>query len=306
VKTNLAKSLVFLAAFFGASGSLFTSGAFARDLTDALGTQVKLADHPVRIVTLAPSLGELASDLLGDSIERIVGVSDYSDFPPALSKIKNVGSYARFNLEAVVALKPDLVLATSDGNARDQIDHLRELHLPVAVVKTSSFSEIDQSIEILAKALDAEKLGAALRKQLKEGLQHIEVRAEARRKEGKAAPTVLLELDSNPLIVAGNTTFLNEALQKVGAKNIYSDLDKPYPKPSTEDVVKRDPDVILLLAMDRNLKSFEQAARDWKRFTKMKAVQSGKIKVIRADTVIRPSLRILEGLSILESAIYGK
>jgi iron complex transport system substrate-binding protein len=306
VKTSLAKSSVFLAAFFSVLSGLLTSGVSARELTDALGTQVKVADHPIRVITLAPSLGELASDLLGDKIDRIVGVSDYTDYPPALSKVKNVGSYARFNLESVVALKPDLVLATSDGNSRDQIDHLRELHLPVVVVKTSSFSEIDQSIEILAKALDEEKTGDALRKRLKEGLEHIEAHADARRREGKPAPSVLLELDSNPLVVAGNATFLNEALQKVGAKNIYADVHKPYPKPLMEDVIRRNPDVILLLAMDRNLKTFEQAAKDWKRFSKMKAVQAGKIKVMHADTIIRPSLRILEGLSLLEQAIYGK
>ncbi|MFL5815792.1 MAG: helical backbone metal receptor, partial [Bdellovibrionia bacterium] len=166
MKTGFTNSLLLILALTGASIASAPGSAFARDLTDALGTQVKVVDHPVRVVTLAPSLGELASDLLGESIERIVGVSDYTDYPPALTKVKNVGSYARFNLEAVVALKPDLVLATSDGNSRDQIDHLRELHLPVLVVKTSSFSEIDQSIEILAKALDEQKTGDALRKQL--------------------------------------------------------------------------------------------------------------------------------------------
>jgi iron complex transport system substrate-binding protein len=306
VKTSLAKSLYLLAALIGAVSVLTPNGAAARDLTDALGTQVKLADHPARVVTLAPSLAELASDLLGDKIDRIIGVSDYTDYPPALLKVKNVGSYARFNLEAVAALKPDLIIATSDGNAHDQIDHLRELHLPVVVVKTSSFADIDQSIEILAKALDEEKTGDALRKRLKEGLLHIDAHTEARRREGKREPSVLLELDSNPLVVAGSSTFLNESLRRVGAKNAYSDVKKAYPRPLIEDVIKRNPDVILLLAMDRSLKSFEQTAKDWKRFSKMKAVQSGKIKVIHADTIIRPSLRILEGLSLLEQAIYGK
>jgi iron complex transport system substrate-binding protein len=250
-------------------------------------------------------LGELSADILGDSIDRIVGVSDYTDFPPALSKVKNVGSYARFNLEAVAALKPDLIIATSDGNARDQIEHLRELHFPVIVVKTSSFAEIDQSIQLLSLALDAEKTGGTIRKQLHEGLKHIEARTEARKRAGQPEPKVLLQLDSNPLVAAGNSTFLNEALLKVGARNAYADVSKPYPKPTIEDVVMRDPDVILLLGMEKNLQSFEKAAQDWKRFTKMKAVKTGKIRVLRADTVIRPSLRIIEGLSLLEQAVYG-
>jgi iron complex transport system substrate-binding protein len=271
-----------------------------------LGTQVKLTDHPTRIVTLAPSLGELAADLAGSSIERIVGVSDYTDYPPALSKVKSVGSYARFNLEAVAALKPDLIVATRDGNAPDQVEHLRELRLPVIVVKTSSFSDIEESIRILSQAMDAEKLGEAELQRLKKGLEVFSQRIAARHKEGQPDPRVLLQLDSNPLVVVGKGTFLNEALSKVGAVNVYGDVDKAYPKPTVEDAVRRNPDVILVLGMEKNMKSFEQAGKDWQRFPKIKAVRMGHVRVIQADEIIRPSLRILEGLSILEQAVHGK
>jgi iron complex transport system substrate-binding protein len=298
VKTSLAKItlLALLAALIAPAG--------ARELTDAMGTSVKIVDHPIRIVTLAPSLGELTADLLGSSLERIVGVSDYTDYPPTLSKVKSIGSYARFNLEAVVALKPDLIVATSDGNARDQIEHLRTLHLPVVVIKTSSFNEIDESIQILSKALDAEKEGESIRQRLTKGLQNLQQRMIARKASGKPVPRVLLELDWNPLVVAGGGTFLDEALSKVDAINVYSDVKKAYPKPSVEDVVRRDPDVILLLGMEKNLKAFEKAAKEWQRFPKMKAVRSGRIRVIQADAIIRPSLRILEGLSTLEKAVH--
>lgn len=301
VRTFLAKWLLLATALLGDS-----SAALSRELTDALGAHVKIADHPIRIVTLAPSLGELSADLLGSSIDRIVGVSDFTDYPKALNEKKSVGSYARFNLEAVVGLKPDLIVATSDGNSRDQIEHLRELHQPVVVVKTSSFSDIDESIKILAQALDAEKAGVEIRKQLSDGLRKVEERAEARAQSRKSKPEIMLQLDTNPLVVVGNSTFLNEALSKVGAHNVYSDVNKSYPKPAIEDAVKRNPDAILLLAMESNLDSFKKAAIDWKRFAKMKAVQAGQIKVIRADVLIRPSLRILEGLSLLEQAIYEK
>src|SRR6185369_804083 len=102
---------------------------------------------------------------------------------------------------AVAALKPDLVIATSDGNARDQIEHLRELRLPVLVVKTSNFDEIEQSIRILSKALDAEKIGDAAIHRIKEGLENLARRADARHKAGTPEARVLLELDWNPLVV---------------------------------------------------------------------------------------------------------
>src|SRR4051794_9328944 len=71
--------------------------AHAREVVDATETKVKLVDHPSRIVTLAPSLGELAADMSGDSLSRIVGVSEYTDYPPALAKVASIGQYTRFN-----------------------------------------------------------------------------------------------------------------------------------------------------------------------------------------------------------------
>src|SRR6478672_2161638 len=111
------------------------------------------AEKPRRIVTLAPSLAELAADLAGEKIERIVGVSEYTDFPPALKKVESIGPYHKFNLEKVVSLKPDLVLATSDGNSRDQVLHLRELGVPVVVVETQSLAQVVSSIRLIGQAM---------------------------------------------------------------------------------------------------------------------------------------------------------
>lgn len=278
--------------------------AQARDIVDVTGTKVTVGEHPQRIVTLAPSLGELAADLAGENLERIVGVSDFTDYPPALSKIKSVGSYSHFNLEAVVGLKPDLVVATHDGNAKDQVEHLRELHVPVVVVNTETFAQIDESVRILSQAMGEEKTGAALIARLNQGLERIGERKKARLKKGKPAPKVLIELDSSRLVVAGKSSFLNEALDRVGATNVYDDVASAYPRPTVEDAVRRDPDVIIVFGMGKRMENFEHAKKDWSRFPKMRAVQSGKVLVVNGDTILRPSLRILEGLTILEQAIH--
>src|SRR4051812_45152654 len=90
---------------------------------------------PKRIVTLAPSLGELASDLLGPELDRIVGVSEFTDYPPTLSKIPSIGPYVRINVEKVLSLKPDLVLGTVSGNSKEQVEQLIALGLHVLTVK---------------------------------------------------------------------------------------------------------------------------------------------------------------------------
>ena len=136
---------------------LVSSVAWATDLTDVTGTAVHVQSHPVRIITLAPSLAELVCEFFGNG-DRIVGVSEYTDFPPELKKIKTIGPYSHVNLETVFALKPDLVLATLDGNSKDQIGHLRELGVPVIVVATETFPQIENSITLISTALGEGKV----------------------------------------------------------------------------------------------------------------------------------------------------
>lgn len=291
-----------LLAFFA-----FQAPAHAAAFRDATGVEIKPMGGASRIVTLAPSLGELVSDFLtGEErgIERIVGVSDYTDYPPTLSTKKSIGSYARFNLEQVVALKPDLVFATMDGNAQDQIVRLRELGLAVVTVRTESFDAVGESMRMVGLALGLKERGEAMARQFEAGLEKIRARSATRaQKNAKPRARVLLQVGDQPLIVAGGKSFLNDALDAVGTRNLYADLDQTYPRPGVEDVLKRNPDAILVIALGGDLKPFEAMAARWKEFPSLAAVRSGQVRVLKADPLIRPTLRLLEGLSLLERAL---
>ncbi|HLD99398.1 MAG TPA: cobalamin-binding protein [Bdellovibrionota bacterium] len=256
---------------------------------------------PRRIVTLMPSLGELAADLLQTDLNRIVGISEYTDYPPGLKKAASIGRYDRFNIESVVALKPDLVLASQDGNPKDPVLHLRELGLNVLVVRTETFDEIKESMRLTGTALGFASRGAQMASQFEQGLSRIRDRAAKR----TGRPRVLLQIGDEPLVVAGGKSFLNESLTTIGALNVYSDSGTRYPKPSVEDVIQRKPEIILILALGRQSgKSFEAAVRRWKDFQSIPAVRNGKVFVIEADALLRPTLRLLEGLSILEKKVF--
>lgn len=272
--------------------------AQARDVLDATRARVRLAETPLRVVTLAPSLGELAADLLGESMDRIVGVSEYTDYPPPLKSRPSIGPYSRFNLERVLALKPDLVLATTDGNPQDQVLHLRELGIPVVVVNTGSFGEIENSMRLAAQALGIPAEGDRMARQLERGLSN--VRARARRRSGRK---VMLQVGGDPLVVAGGKSFLNDALEQVGATNAFRDSGSGYPHPSMEDVIRRDPEVILVMALTEDRSAFNRMAAAWAEFPKIRAVRSRAVHVLRADALLRPTLRILEGLGQLERAL---
>ncbi|MGK5082289.1 helical backbone metal receptor [Bdellovibrionota bacterium FG-1] len=277
--------------------------ASAHEVIDATGAHVEVSDWPTRVVTLAPSLGELVADLNEKRVDRIVGVSEYTDFPVSLKKISSVGAYTRFNIEKVVSLKPDLVLATLDGNPKDQVLHLREIKIPVIVVDTSSFTQVAQSIKLVAQALGTPAEGDKMARIFSEGLVTFRSLVRART---TPKSRVFLQVGGDPLVTVGQGAFLNDALEAVGAINIYGDVVAHYPTPSLEDVIRRKPDVILVLALNGDQAVFRKMATQWSRFSTLPAVKNGKVRVLKDDAVLRPTRRLLEGLALLEKAVYGE
>ena len=144
---------------------LAASAALARDVTDQTGRRVNVPDHPQRIVSLAPSITETLYALgLGD---RLVGDTDYCDYPPEARAKPHVGAMLNPSLEKIVALKPDLVLGTDEANRRETADQLAHLGIPLYGVTAHTVEETLQSLEDLGRVLDWEqptgKLVAGLR-----------------------------------------------------------------------------------------------------------------------------------------------
>lgn len=272
-----------------------------RSVLDATGKKTELVEKPQRIVTLAPSLGELAAEFVGSDLKRIVGVSEYTDYPPALKQVVSIGSYVKVNIEKVVALKPDLVLATLDGNSKDQVLQLRELGLPVIVIQTENFHHIQTSMKHVALAIGVPEKGTKMAFKFQNELSRLREKAKQH-----SSLRVMLQMGENPIIVAGGKSFLQDAMEVIGAKNAYTDLSTAYPRPSVEDVLKRNPDAIVVLAFGQDLKPFQRMALRWQEFKDLTAVQTHRIQVVQSDALLRPTLRMVEGLNQLGQVLYGK
>jgi iron complex transport system substrate-binding protein len=273
--------------------------AHAREVIDFFHTVVNVPSKPLRIITLMPSLGELVADLLGDDLSTIIAVSEATDYPPKLKFKPKVGPYHRLNLETILSMHPDLILASADGNRLDQVKHLRELGLAVVSIDTETFADIEKSMKLVAlalgKPLAGEEMARAFSKkigELKTELSHRPTRK------------VMLQVGDEPLVVVGRKSFLESVLEILGAQNIYQDLNERYPMPSIESVVQRDPEVIVIFAMHDDLKFYEKMQRRWELFKTMKAVHEHKIKVVQCDSLLRPTMRLLEGMVQLDRAIY--
>lgn len=272
-------------------------------VVDAIGTDVHFVRRPRRIVPLQPSLAELAVRV-GAPVDAIVGVSAYSDFPLSLKGKPSVGSFAKPNLEAIVALKPELVLAGRDGTPKEIVARLERLGIPVVTVATETLAGLREAYPIVGAALRKSTEAAAALAEFDAALAEIRKRAESRAKKGPPAK-VLLQVGEDPLVVAAGKTFLNEGLAVIGAKNVYPDPERTYPRVSIEDVLAKNPDAIVLIGMGNDVASFARAEKRWKSHPKLAATREGRVVVLRSDSLVRPGPRFPGGLAELERAIYG-
>lgn len=305
---RLLKPVLWIFSIFLVSGVSCWGGDLGIEITDFSGKKMNLVSPPNKIITLIPSLGELVAVLLEDSQDRIVGVSEFSDFPEGLKKIKSVGPYTHVNVELIASLKPDLIFASMDGNSQHQVQHLRELGLSVVVVGTENFLEIKTSMVLVAKCLGFLKRGEELVRRFEEGLHRIRLRKDERLEKIRGKK-VLIQLGSDPLVVVGKRSFLNEAVEFLGAHNSYSEISSHYPRPSIEDVIQKNPEVIVALAFRRagagGIAGSQAWLKEWTRFPTLNAVKAKNLKVIEGDALLRPTLRLLDGLQQLENAIYA-
>ncbi len=252
-----------------------------------------------RIVTLAPSLAEITAEVLDGDLSSLVGVSEYTDFPRELSKRASVGPYARVLIERVVSLRPTLVLATQDGNSKEQIEHLGELGLTVVVVQSKTLADVERSFITIGTALKLRSRGELLARRFQKNLSEIRQLAPVKR------PRVMIQLNADPLIVVGGEGFLAEAIEVAGGRNVYADLHSSYPRPSVEDAVARKPDFLIVLSMGSAADVFERMVKSWSRFPSMPAVARRRAVAMPGDDLVRPSSRLIRGIRDLQKQLRG-
>ena len=194
-----------------------------------------------RIVSLSPATTEMLFDLqLG---HLIVGTTQHSNYPKAAQKIKRIGPYQRPNLEMLLALKPIVVIAVREGV--DTVSStLKKAKIPLVVLNTKSLLDFEENIRTLSKTFDVVSRGEELIKKWKDNWAKIPVLEEKTK--------VIIQVDQNPLILAGRKTHLNEVVEKCGGLNIFE--EKGYQKVSRETLAKLRPDKILTFRhLDRNM-----------------------------------------------------
>jgi iron complex transport system substrate-binding protein len=267
-----------------------------REITDEVGRTVRVPATPSRIVSLAPSLTETLYALGVDN--RLVGDTDYCDYPPDAKKKPKVGGAINPNLEAIAALHPDLVLVTKGFNRLDTVRALDTLGIPSYATDPHTVDQIISSTEKLATVLNIEAAGKALADDLQRHLAALQA------KLGPLTPKrVLFVVWTDPLISVGKNTFIADALRIAGAASVVESA-QDWPQVSLEEIVHLQPDYLVFATShsDGAAHDFELIA-DRPGWRILDAVRNRHFAVI-SDAVNRPAPRIVSAIEDLARQLH--
>lgn len=207
---------------------------------------VSYAETPKRIISLAPNITEILFALGVD--DRVVGVSSFCDFPEAAKQKIKVGGLSNPSLEAVVALRPDIVFLTHDGNPKAFEERLRSMKINTVVIQARQISDLPSAIRQVGTAVGSRERAELLAADIEKRINNYTVREQTLRVQTKSAikQKVLFIIWPDPLIVAGPGTTTNEALSLLGLENIAAGTSTAYPKYSIEEILRQAPDLIFI------------------------------------------------------------
>lgn len=270
---------------------------YPRTLTDSTGQSVTIPAEPKRIVTLQPSNTEILYALgLGD---RHVAGTDFDDFPPEAKSKPKLGGL-KLSAEQVLGANPDLVLATT-GNSPDLVAQLRTAKVPVLVFEAKDLDDVYATIQLVGQATGAEEAATRLVATMQ---QRVEAVA-AKTKTVANRPRVFHELDATdpgrPFTV-GPGSFVDALINLAGGANIAAGAGSPYPQLSAEEIVRGDPEIIILADAAYGVTPDDVAKRPG--WGAISAVRNRAIHPIDDNIVSRPGPRIVDGLEAMARIIH--
>lgn len=269
------------------------AAAFA--VIDQTGRRIVLPAPPVRIVSLVPSVTETMFAI--GAQDRLVGVTDFCDYPAEARRKPSVGGMISPSLEDIVALEPDLVVATTAGNRHETFDQLARLKIPVYLVNPTTVSDVLDLVVRLGRLTDRAESADRVAARLRERIQGVSARV-----AGRPRPRVLYVLWPDPLIVPGRGALVSELIALAGGDSVTVDGGPGYPRYSVEAALARHPEVLLIASHDATQSPLVRSK--WERFTQVPAVNAGRLHTVDGNLMHRYGPRMVDGLEVLAGLIH--
>ncbi|MDH4174583.1 MAG: cobalamin-binding protein [Betaproteobacteria bacterium] len=254
-------------------------------VTDDYGNPLVLAAPARRIVSLAPHLTELM--YAAGAGARLVGASQYSDFPPEAQRLPRVGSEASIDLEALVALGPDLVLAWPNAGSARAVERIAALGLPVFRSEPRELEDIARTLETFGRLAGTEAAASAAAQAFRARTADL-----ARRHATRARVRVFYQVWDRPLVTVSGDHVISKVMRLCGGENVLADLPALAPQVGRESVLRADPEVIIASGANGAHPAWLDA---WRAFPALAAVRGGNLYAIRPDLLQRHTPRLLDG-----------
>ncbi len=271
--------------------TFFCVGAAVADICvrDDSGADVCLSKPAQRIIALSPGATELIYAAGGG--DQVIAAVSYCDYPEAAKALPRVGSYNRFDQEAILAQKPDLLIAWIEGNPAEQLAKLKSLGLTIYYTQLNDFDDVSSSLERLGKLAGSETQAKLAADKFRAGIAELEDRY------SQSAPvTVFQQIWSNPLMTVNNEHIISEATRICGGVNVFGNLPNLSARIDNEAVLAADPEAIIAGGMGEENRDWLD---EWLRFSGLTAVRRNNLFFIPPSTIQRPTPRLLEGTTLL-------
>jgi iron complex transport system substrate-binding protein len=275
--------------------------SFPVTITDAADNEVVIEEEPQKIVSLIPSNTEIAFELgLGN---KVVGVSDFDNYPPEAAEKEMIGGM-EFNVEKIISLTPDLVLAHGSvmGSATEGLQQLRDAGITVLVVNdATSFDGVYSSIEMIGKATGANEQAEETVQQMKDNLRSVKDKAAEVSEEDRKS--VFVEVSPSPeIFTPGSSTFMDEMLDLINAKNA-AEEQEGWVQMNEEAIIALNPDVIVTTYgyYTENPKELVMSREGW---GDVSAIKNENVYDVHSDLVTRTGPRLVQGVEELAKAVY--
>lgn len=254
-------------------------------MSDDDGNKIVLKAPAARVISLAPNLTELMYAIgAGD---HLVAVSAYSDYPPAARKLPRVGNANAIDIERIVSLKPDLVLAWKNGTPRPLQQRLRELGMPVFTLGFRKLGDIGEGIDALGRLTGRKAQAARTGKDFRHRLEALR-----QRYADREPVRVFFQIWDQPLMTVNRQHLLTDMIRSCGGRNVFADLGPLTSAVGTESIIGRSPEAIVASTAREHRQHWLQ---QWRRWDTIPAVHNNDIFFIEPDLVARPGPRVLQG-----------
>ena len=245
-----------------------------------------------RFVTLSPHLGELVC--AAGACSGLIGTVEHSDWPPQVASLPRVGNAFAVNSEAVLALKPTLVLSWDGGTPIATVDQLRRLGLRVEPIRARTLDDIGAALRHVGTLTHTEQTANVAAKAYEDRI------AALRTRYATATPIkVMYQLEAEPMFTINRDSPISEAIKLCGGQNIFADQPRLAGAVSREAVIARDPDVIVFGIQD----DVAGIRARWSRVPSVRAVRTGNLIAVDADTLARATPRMVQGVEALCTAL---